>query len=187
MENGLEQYIYKLVPRAIFKRICDEVGLSSEQIARCQFKFRHLDRNNFGFLLAHIMERPERYTLVVDPWQCRYDGPRHDRPWLKNVFYTVLVHELQHLKQRLTGMLAESCSDNRKLVVWQGSPFLIEADDSNICAYLALPWEAEADAVARRVVDGLVADGLVQDESKLWFGSEMDILFDDIFRRMAAQ
>lgn len=157
--SSISTLLSRIPPSVLYAIMC-KVGLSQSDLERCEFTFGPLPPRTPGALGTHTdltAERKgkEQYAIQLDERQMQWTP---SRPWTKNIFYNVLIHELQHLKQSLTGYLAPTADTT--LFVWQGRPHET-VSDGNFKAYRELPWEVDADAVSRRIVDELVAEGLI--------------------------
>jgi len=100
-------------------------------------------------------------TITKDKKYTRYGG-----------VYGTLVHELQHLKQSLSGRHVPDTRDEN-FAFWDDKRYPTEdsirrnsrswgmSEDAAFVMYRNLPWELDADAVSERVISELVAEGIV--------------------------
>lgn len=166
------------VPSPVLAGILKKMNLKFDDIKHVKFTFeRDPDRASGSHLHAvHKITGEVRDTINID--LKRLWGYEIANPWMKNCFYNTLIHEMQHLKQCLDGRF--TASNNSRYAIWDGVRCLsskgIEEEalkkafktghepdtEALFRAYKNLPWEKDADAVSRRVVNELIEEGLIE-------------------------
>jgi hypothetical protein len=149
MENLLTR-----VPVGTVHAICTLLRLDANELARrCAFGFDPIEPGVPGQFGMDPTGR-KQFKITVCPQACKWN---RERPWTTAPAYNVLVHELTHYRQTITGKMAPF--DGRR-ILWCGRP----ADTSfkTHAEYLNFPWEREADEESRTIVNQLISCGLVR-------------------------